>query len=325
MIYYLIDLAWALAVRRDTQGNQWNVQTCPTVCNERVRRTDAMMRCHRRYAIAMAHLFSVICNKSGAWSSGWHVVTHKKSRWHVVTHRNLDDTYAQPLTQPDAITECNDRMPQQIKTCARTCRRQYHHSNDDSKKNVCAGTCPRQYRPKQGLQHSLTYTTSLPWPETHHLSQIRISTKKQQKAALHQNNECDVDTHRLSQTTKSNIAQFATSNLRKVLRGLQLIFCTSTSTCAFDFLHFHFDMCFSPQRRAMFRNPTFKMWFDIRTSKSDPKTTVFQHFHAQMCFSPQRRTSIRHRNVQKCSEDYSFLTFSLPNVPFATGACIFST
>ena len=44
-----------------------------------------------------------------------------------------------------------------------------------------------------------------------------------------------------------------------------------------------------------------------------------------MCFSPQRRTIIRHQNVQKCSEDYSFLTFSLPNVPFATAACIFST
>ena len=69
MIYFLY-LAWVLAVRRDTQGNQWNVQTCPTVCNERVRRTDAMMRCHRRYAIAMAHLFSVIGNKSGVWSSG---------------------------------------------------------------------------------------------------------------------------------------------------------------------------------------------------------------------------------------------------------------
>ena len=69
MIYFLY-LAWVLAVRRDTQGNQWNVQTCRTVCNERVRRTDAMMRCHRRYAIAMAHLFPVIRNKSGAWSSG---------------------------------------------------------------------------------------------------------------------------------------------------------------------------------------------------------------------------------------------------------------
>ena len=74
-------------------------------------------------------------------------------------------------------------------TCARTCRRQYHHSSDDSKKNVCAGTCPRQYRPKQGLQHSLTYTTLLPWDKTHHLCRIRISTKKRQKAALHQSND----------------------------------------------------------------------------------------------------------------------------------------
>ena len=44
-----------------------------------------------------------------------------------------------------------------------------------------------------------------------------------------------------------------------------------------------------------------------------------------MCFSPQRRTIVGHQNVQKCSEDYSFWTFSLPNVPFATAACIFST
>ena len=39
-----------------------------------------------------------------------------------------------------------------------------------------------------------------------------------------------------------------------------------------------------------------------------------------MCFSPQRRTIIGHRTVEKCSEDYSFLTFSLPNVLFATAA-----
>ena len=44
-----------------------------------------------------------------------------------------------------------------------------------------------------------------------------------------------------------------------------------------------------------------------------------------MCFSPKGRTIIRHRNVQKCSEDYSFLTFSLPNVRFATAAYNYST
>ena len=75
-------------------------------------------------------------------------------------------------------------------------------------------------------------------------------------------------------------------------------------------------------------------FFDIRTSKSAAKTTVFQHFH---CFSPQRRFkkcpkdysfstlslpnllhSFRHQNFKKCSEDFSFLTFSLPNVLFVT-------
>ena len=44
-----------------------------------------------------------------------------------------------------------------------------------------------------------------------------------------------------------------------------------------------------------------------------------------MRFSPQRRAIFRHQNFKKCSEDYSFLTFSLPNVLFATAACNCST
>ena len=44
-----------------------------------------------------------------------------------------------------------------------------------------------------------------------------------------------------------------------------------------------------------------------------------------MCFSPQGRAIFRHQNFKKCSEDYSFLTFSLPNVLFATAAYNFST
>ena len=81
----------------------------------------------------------------------------------------------------------------------------------------------------------------------------------------------------------------------KVLPGLQF-----TSTCAFRhvatselqkvfrlqfFKHFHFQICFSPQRRAMLRHPT---------SKRAPRTTVF---------SP----------------------FSLPLVLFATAACNVAT
>ena len=42
-----------------------------------------------------------------------------------------------------------------------------------------------------------------------------------------------------------------------------------------------------------------------------------------MCFSPQRRTIFQHLNFQKWSRIVSFLTFSLPNVLFATVACNF--
>ena len=45
---YFLYLAWALAVRRDTQGNQWNKQTWSTRCNDRMWRTDAMMGCNAR-------------------------------------------------------------------------------------------------------------------------------------------------------------------------------------------------------------------------------------------------------------------------------------
>ena len=57
MIYFLY-LAWALAVRRDTQGSQWNKQTWFSICNDRMRRTDAMMGCHRRYASVLKALLT---------------------------------------------------------------------------------------------------------------------------------------------------------------------------------------------------------------------------------------------------------------------------
>ena len=42
-----------------------------------------------------------------------------------------------------------------------------------------------------------------------------------------------------------------------------------------------------------------------------------------MCFSPQRRTIFRHLNLQKCSQTDVFCTFSRPNAVFATAAWIF--
>ena len=65
--------------------------------------------------------------------------------------------------------------------------------------------------------------------------------------------------------------------------------------------------------------------FDIGTSKSAPNLTCFVHFHFKMCFSPQRRAIFRHRNFKKWSGADVLGTFSLQNVLLATTACNFST
>ena len=66
-------------------------------------------------------------------------------------------------------------------------------------------------------------------------------------------------------------------------------------------------------------------FFDISTSKSGPKLVCFVHFHFEMCFAPQRRALFRHLNFQKWSEAGVFCTFSLRNVLRATTACTFSS
>ena len=97
---------------------------------------------------------------------------------------------------------------------------------------------------------------------------------------------------------------FSTSARPKVLRRLQF-FNIFTSKCAFRHSRVHF--------------------FNISTYKSGPNTSCFVHFHFQMCFSPQRRAIFRHLKFKKWSRIVSFLTFSLPNVVFATAAYNFST
>ena len=88
------------------------------------------------------------------------------------------------------------------------------------------------------------------------------------------------------------------------------------------FVHFDLEMCFAPQRRALFRHLNFQKWsengvfctcvlyiltwkcasrhngvhfFDISTSKSGPTLRCFVHFDLEMCFAPQRR-AIFHRS-----------------------------
>ena len=66
-------------------------------------------------------------------------------------------------------------------------------------------------------------------------------------------------------------------------------------------------------------------FFDIVTSKSGPTMVCFVHFDFEMCFAPQRRALFRHLNFQKWSDTEVFCTFSLRNVLRATTACNFSS
>ena len=78
---------------------------------------------------------------------------------------------------------------------------------------------------------------------------------------------------------------FLTSQLPKVVRDRQFL-TLLTSKCASRHNSVHF--------------------FNISTSKSGPKLVCFVHFDFEMCFAPQRRALLRHRNFQKWSETASF-------------------
>ena len=117
------------------------------------------------------------------------------------------------------------------------------------------------------------------------------------------------------------------------------------------FVHFDLEMCFAPQRRALFRHCNFQKWsdngvfctfwlgnvlrassrhnsvhfFDIATSKSGPTLRCFVHFDLEMYFAPQRRALFQHLNFQKWSENGVFCTFWVGNVLRATTACNFSS
>ena len=93
----------------------------------------------------------------------------------------------------------------------------------------------------------------------------------------------------------------------------------STSKIALNvlsFVHFDLEMCFAPQRRALFRHLNFQKCSE---------TISFNTFDFEMCFAPQQRALFRHLNFQKWSEPGSLCAFWLRNVLRATMACTFST
>ena len=97
---------------------------------------------------------------------------------------------------------------------------------------------------------------------------------------------------------------FSTSQLPKVVRSWCVLYIL-TSKCASRHNGVHF--------------------FVISTSKSGPRMVCFVHFHLEMCFAPQRRALFRHCNFQKWSDNGVFCAFWLGNVLRATTACNFSS
>ena len=97
---------------------------------------------------------------------------------------------------------------------------------------------------------------------------------------------------------------FSTSQLPKVVRPWCVLF-IFTWKCASRHNGVHF--------------------FNISTSKTAPNPSVFNTFDFQMCFAPQRRALFQHLNFQKWSGAEVFCTFSLRNRLRATTACNFSS
>ena len=65
-------------------------------------------------------------------------------------------------------------------------------------------------------------------------------------------------------------------------------------------------------------------FLNISASKSGLRPSAFNTFDFQMCFAPQRRALFRHLNFKKCSEREVVLAFSLANALRATMVCNFS-
>ena len=82
------------------------------------------------------------------------------------------------------------------------------------------------------------------------------------------------------------------------------------------FVHFDLEMCFAPQRRALFWHLNFQKWSEVG---------VLCEFWLGMCFAPQRRALLRHLNFPECSEREVSCTFWLGNVLRTTTACNFSS
>ena len=78
-------------------------------------------------------------------------------------------------------------------------------------------------------------------------------------------------------------------------------------------------------RKRNHMSRTQSLVIQLETSRNAAKRRCLAHFALQMCFSPQRRAIFGHRNYQKWPESVVFSTFWLTNMLRATAACHFWT
>ena len=114
---------------------------------------------------------------------------------------------------------------------------------------------------------------------------------------------------------------FCTYSLRNVLRATTA--CTFSTSQLPKVVRQWCVLYILTSKRASRHNGVH--FFNISNSKTAPNPSVFNTFYFQMCFAPQRRALFQHLNFQKWSDPEVFCTFSLRNRLRATTACNFSS
>ena len=167
-------------------------------------------------------------------------------------------------------------------------------------------------------------------------------------AHLHATTSCTFSTSQLPKVLRAWCALYILTWKCASRRNGVHFFDISTSKSAPSmvcFVHFDFELCFAPQRCALFRHlnllrawcalniltwkcashHNFAHFFDISTSKSAPSMVCLVHFVTWKCASRHNGVHFRDLNVQKCPEHEVPCTFWLGSVLRATTACTFST
>ena len=202
------------------------------------------------------------------------------------------------------------------------------------------------------LQNATSLRKSAPWPPNISDEHVSCTAPATENASLQVLFKCPTPAIVFGHATKpSRFAHFwqGAQSLAPATRNE--IWTSKSAPYPSVFCTFDLEMCFAPQRRALFRHLNFQKWsengvfcivlyiltskcasrhngvhfFDISTSKSGPNVKCFVHVDFEMCFVPQRRALFRHLHSQKWSEHGVLCAFWLGNVLRALMACNFSS